>query len=97
MAKQIIFFIFTILLLGLFASASPLPVPRDAAAAKRGLRQFKLKRGDPEPFAKRADDDAPKPSSTPYIVNKRDDVSPPQPSKSASSSQLSSLPFHRTD
>jgi hypothetical protein len=63
MTKQIVLFIFTVLLLGLFASASPLPIPRDAtAAAKRELKQFKLRRGDPEPFVRRAD--AAKPSST---------------------------------
>jgi len=59
MTKQVLFFIFTVLLLGLFASASPIPAD---AASKRELKQFKLRRGDPEPFIKRADAAAPKPS-----------------------------------
>ncbi|KAJ4475744.1 hypothetical protein J3R30DRAFT_3405971 [Lentinula aciculospora] len=80
MSKQVILFLFTVLLFGLFASAAPTPVE------KRVLKQLKLKRGDPEPFVRR--DEAPKPSG--YVakrdeasrVIKRDEPSAPKPSKS---------------
>lgn len=52
--KQVIFFLFTVLFLGLLVSAAPTPVE------KKALKQLKLKRGDPNPVMKR--DDAPKPS-----------------------------------
>ncbi|THU96343.1 hypothetical protein K435DRAFT_858654 [Dendrothele bispora CBS 962.96] len=76
MTKQVLFLFFTILLLGLFTAATPIPIARDAAAAKRELKQFKLKRGDPEPFVKRADAAAPAPSG----YYKRDTAAAPKPS-----------------
>ncbi|KAJ3770317.1 hypothetical protein FB446DRAFT_744609 [Lentinula raphanica] len=78
-SKQVILFLFTVLLLGLSTSAAPTPVERKA------LKQLKLKRGDPEPFMRR--DESPKPSG--YVakrdeasrVYKRDEPSAPKPSK----------------
>ncbi|KIK54491.1 hypothetical protein GYMLUDRAFT_177102 [Collybiopsis luxurians FD-317 M1] len=75
MSKQVILLLLTVLLLGLFSSAAPIPVE------KKALKQLKLKRGDPQPFMKR--DTSPKPSGYPV---KRDEPGAPKPSKFASPS-----------
>ncbi|EEB94735.1 hypothetical protein MPER_06403 [Moniliophthora perniciosa FA553] len=74
MSKQILYLLFTVLLLGLFASAAP--VPLEGAVVKKGLKQLKLKRGDPNPLLKR-DDVKPKPSGYPA---KRQEAGYPKPS-----------------